>query len=225
MMVKACDTDGPLDLAAAKAAGYEAVGLHLHTLTPAAISHATALGLAVWSIGDTEGVDGRLEAIAVTDIALTIRQPAGTVIYLAPPAELANDLQVASTYFQAAADVLAARGFLGGFLGVPAIWGVIQRWGYRHYMSGLPDPVATIVTATAEQSVAGVGVFDCTIQADPGAWNYSGPVELIPAGPSLPDVSAPAPAMPAVVVKPEAPEAASLSCPHCGGALTITISA
>ena len=183
--MKALDTAGAIDLAVANAAGFKAVGLYLNgNLSPQVAQQATDLDLGIWSIWEGSssdpnggGAQGRLDAIAATDIALTIRQPLGTAIYL-PNDQIVTDWNATLDYFAAAKSVIMSRGFAPGFYGQTSVW---DHLGYR-YLFKAPDGTAPTADANIvqgvepQQDVGGVTVDVDLIQTPEGfgGWNYSG---------------------------------------------------
>lgn len=187
--MNAFDSDGWLDLAAAKARGAIAVGLYLgNNLTIPITETAAALNMGLWSFGERQSYDpdfgapkGTEDAIYWCRLAHEVRQPPGAAIYMANDQEVTN-FPATMAYFQAAAHVVLSEGYAPGMYCQTSIWDDVKGFGYKyfcHASDGTPPPYpeAHIVQGgVPEQEINGVSVDVDQIQTphDFGGWNSKG---------------------------------------------------
>lgn len=194
----ALDTDGPLDLVAAKAAGYLVVALYLDgNLNPRVARQATDLGMGLVSLWegfasnpDGGAAQGNDDGVAATDLALAIGQPRDTVIYV-PNDQVVNDWAATLDYFHAAAARIRGRGYVPGFYGQTSVHELLPDYPYFFKGSdGTNDTTgANIVQGTSPQAVIAGALCDVDTVLTPtdfGGWNYDGPWPKI-APPPTPD--------------------------------------
>ncbi len=185
--MKAFDTDGALDLVAAKDAGACAVGLYLGgNLTNAALKQAAALDMGVWSFwedlptnpngGAAQGVTDAWRAVALAD---AVAQPLEAPIYM-PNDQAVTNWVATLDYFRAVANGIKGVGRVPGFYGQAAVWKEVQPYGYAYFCKA-PDGTtdtsgANIVQGVSPSSaIGGVPVdVDEILTADFGGWNANG---------------------------------------------------
>jgi hypothetical protein len=193
----ALDTDGPLDLSQAKASGFLVAGLYLNgNLNPRIADQATQLDMGLLSLWEQQPDNpllgepqGRIDAINACDLALAVRQPKFTPIFMPNDEEVPgwpDSWQAAATiaYFQNAARWILSRLYIPGFYGQTAVWDVLQQVTGGHYQcfmkapDGTDDTTGANIVQSVEASRA-VGGAWCDIDEvlTPerfGAWNYDG---------------------------------------------------
>ncbi len=185
--MKAFDTDGALDLVAAKDAGACAVGLYLGgNLTNAALRQAATLDMGVWSFwedlptnpngGAPQGVTDAGRAVALAD---AVAQPLEAPIYM-PNDQAVTNWVATLDYFKAVANGIKGAGRVPGFYGQAAVWKEVQPYGYAYFCKA-PDGTtdtsgANIVQGVSPSSaIGGVPVdVDEILTADFGGWNATG---------------------------------------------------
>jgi hypothetical protein len=189
---KALDSDGWLDLAAAKSWGAVAVGLYLGwNLNDSVVKTATELDLGLWSFwegqssnpnrGAPQGVE---DANRACDLAFALGQP------LSAPIFLPNDQEVASwtmtlDYFDAAIETILERDRVGGFYGQTSVWLKVKGFGYSYFCHAPDGTSPPFVGAHIVQSVApGISIkgVSCDVdeiqEASFGGWNGKGLFKL-----------------------------------------------
>ena len=189
---KALDSDGWLDLAAAKSWGAVACGLYLgFNLTRAVADLAAAHDLGIWSFWEGQSSNpnrgapqGVTDANRACDLAFALGQPLGAPIYLPNDQEVTNE-SATLAYFQAAMATLRERGRIGGFYGQTSVWLKVKGFGYSYFCHAPDGTQAPFVGAHIVQSVApGISIkgVSCDVDeiqaADFGGWNGKGLFEL-----------------------------------------------
>jgi len=183
----AYDTDGWIDLAAAKAKGAQGVGLYLgFNLLTAQAQTAATLGIGLWSFwegaasnpngGASQGTADATVACALADQA---GQPKGAPIYM-PNDQVVSDHAATIDYFHAAADYIKNQERTPGFYGQASIWSSVKGFGYTYFVKA-PDGTNDVIGANIVQSVLPhqtVGGVTCDVDeiltADYGGWNAKG---------------------------------------------------
>lgn len=194
MTANALDTAGFVNFSAAKAWGALAIGIYVdgNGLQQPMGEQAAAVGMGLFSFVEFQpsaplsGAEaGTRDATNGVGFAQRIGQPKGTALYLA------NDEAVPSwgwsatlAYFQAAASVIVAYGYVPGFYGQTVVWDDVKKYGYRYFCHA-PDGTndtseANIICeyqGQANVTAAGMFVDIDLIQtpADFGGWNADGP--------------------------------------------------
>jgi hypothetical protein len=183
----AYDTDGWIDLAAAKAKGAEGVGLYLgFNLLTAQAQTAAQLGLGLWSFWEAASSNpnggasqGTVDATVACNLADQVGQPSAAPIFM-PNDQVVSDETATLAYFRAAADQIRKVNRTPGFYGQASVWQLVKGFGYDYFVKA-PDGTndtseANIVQRVLPQTtVGGVTVdVDEILTADYGGWNSKG---------------------------------------------------
>jgi peptidoglycan hydrolase-like protein with peptidoglycan-binding domain len=197
---KALDSDGWLDLAAAKSWGAVAVGLYLGwNLNASIVKTATELDLGLWSFwegqssnpnrGAPQGVE---DANRACDLAFALGQPLSAPIFL-PNDQVVVSWTMTLDYFDAAIETILKRDRVGGFYGQTSVWLKVKGFGYSYFCHAPDGTSPPFVGAHIVQSVApgiSIGGVSCDVDeiqaADFGGWNLHGLFEVAPTPPPPP---------------------------------------
>src|SRR5208282_1979440 len=183
----AYDTDGWIDLAAAKAKGAQGVGLYLgFNLLTAQAQTAATLGIGLWSFweGQASNPDGgasqgTVDGTTVCSLADQAGQPNAAPSFM-PNDQVVTNESATLAYFQAAAEEIRKQNRTPGFYGQTSVWQSVKGYGYTYFVKA-PDGTqdrtdANIVQSVLpHQTVGGVTVdVDSILTADFGGWNANG---------------------------------------------------
>jgi Domain of unknown function (DUF1906) len=198
----------PIDADSARAVGAGAVNGYYapgsKSMTRAWVEAVTAAGLGIWSVweitanaAENGAPQGRVDAQQAVACAQALGQPKGSAIYITNDSEV-SDQQAVIEYFQAAAPIIIAAGYVPGLYGQSVVYSWIEGFGYRylwHAPDGTPPPyLGAQIVQTGQETLSSGELVDVDeiLAADFGGWNANGLFpKAVPVPPKEPELQLP----------------------------------